>query len=134
MQNNLQTLLVTSLLAGTLSALFVVLSFRVSLLRQKLSIMFGDGKNASLTHAVRAHGNLIESAPLMLILLALLETATATTTFIWIIASIYLGGRILGAIGSFLPNKLATLTRPITMLTTLIAMLITGIMLLRAVI
>lgn len=120
-------------LASALSLLFVVLSFRVSLLRQKFATPFGDGDNDILLRAIRAHGNLSETAPLMLILLLLLELTATATTFIWVIASIYLVGRLAGAIASFIPDGKGDFARPITMLTTLMSLLATGIMLGRAI-
>lgn len=123
---------ITATLAIALSVLLVILSFRVSLLRQKQAAPFGDGDNHTLLRAIRAHGNLGESAPMMLILLLLLELMSTTTKFIWIIAALYLAGRLVTAVASFLPERKNDLARPITMLTTLLSLLATGLMLGRA--
>lgn len=132
------TPIITAALALALTLLFVVLSFRVSLLRQKLATPFGDGNNDTLLRAIRAHGNLGESAPLMLILLLTLEIVAPASQAIWAmpiwaIASIYFAGRLLAAIASFLDNGRGDFARPITMLTTLLSLLAASIMLGRAI-
>jgi uncharacterized protein len=63
----------TSLYAGLVALLFLRLSFGVILIRRRERIPFFDGGNPALTRAVRAHGNCAEYAPLLLILLALME-------------------------------------------------------------
>ena len=63
------TLLYTSLIA----ILAVFLSFKTGLVRGKTNIMLGEGDSAELLQSARAFGNLIEYAPLALILLGLLE-------------------------------------------------------------
>ena len=54
--------------AGILGLLAVVLTVNVGLMRGKKRISLGDGGDAEMTAAIRAHGNLIEWAPLCLLL------------------------------------------------------------------
>ena len=63
------TLLYTSLL--TILAIF--LAFRNGLIRGKTKIMLGEGDSSELLQSIRAHGNLMEHAPIALILFLLLE-------------------------------------------------------------
>lgn len=66
---------VTMLYAGLVALLFLRLSFGVIRIRRRERIPFHDGGNAALTRAVRAQGNCAEYAPLLLILMALMESA-----------------------------------------------------------
>lgn len=124
------TPIITATLAIALSVLLVVLSFRVSLLRQKYATPFGDGGNQTLLRAIRAHGNLGESAPMLLILLLLIEIISpATGLLLWLVAALYFTGRFIAAVASFLPEGKAGFARPITMLSTLMSLLAAGLLL-----
>ena len=63
------TLLYTSLI--TILAIF--LAFRVGVTRGKTNTLLGEGDSSELLQAIRSHGNLMEHAPISLILLLLLE-------------------------------------------------------------
>ena len=64
-------MLVTPLYAGLLALLYLVLSYRIVLMRNKVSI--GDGGDPILLRRIRAHGNFAEYVPLILIMLGILE-------------------------------------------------------------
>jgi uncharacterized protein len=66
---------VTSLYAGLLVALFLVLTFRVILFRRGRRVDMGDGGHRLLQRWIRAHGNFVEYAPIGLLLLLLVEAA-----------------------------------------------------------
>jgi uncharacterized membrane protein YecN with MAPEG domain len=55
--------------AGLLGLLAVALTINVGRIRTKKRIFLGDGGDAEMTAAIRAHGNLLELTPLALILL-----------------------------------------------------------------
>jgi len=59
--------------AGLLGLLAAVLTLYVARLRGKKRISLGDGGDAEMQRAMRAHGNLIELAPLCLLLIWLLH-------------------------------------------------------------
>jgi len=59
--------------AGILGLLAVVLTVNVGLMRGKKRISLGDGGDKEMAAAIRAHGNLIEFAPLCLFLIYLLH-------------------------------------------------------------
>ena len=63
------TLLYTSLI--TILAIF--LAFRVGIVRGKTNTLLGEGDSSELLQSIRSHGNLMEHAPIALILLLLLE-------------------------------------------------------------
>src|SRR5260221_11648043 len=58
---------ITALYAGVLGILLVVISARISVLRAKFKVMFGDGGQDALMRAIRAQGNFIEYVPLALV-------------------------------------------------------------------
>ena len=89
------TLLYTSLIA----ILAVFLSFKTGLVRGKTNIMLGEGDSAELLQSARAFGNLIEYAPLALILLGLLEMQSIEEWKLHLIGSLYFLFRILHAYG-----------------------------------
>lgn len=64
---------VTSLYAGLLGLLLVVLSARVVLVRRSAQVSLGSGGNAELEQRIRTQANFVEYVPLALLLLALLE-------------------------------------------------------------
>src|SRR5580692_408388 len=55
--------------AGLLGLLAVALTIHVGRIRTKKRIFLGDGGDPDMTAAIRAHGNLLELTPLILILL-----------------------------------------------------------------
>jgi uncharacterized protein len=55
--------------AGLLGLLAVLLTLNVGRMRTRKKISLGDGGDREMTAAIRAHGNLIELAPLTLLLL-----------------------------------------------------------------
>ena len=59
--------------AAILGLLAAFLTVRVIVNRAKTGIQAGDGGNAALGQAIRAHANLAEQAPLALLLIALVE-------------------------------------------------------------
>lgn len=73
-----------ALYAGVNILLLLFLAFRVPGLRQKHQVSLGDGGNAEVLRAMRAHGNAAEYIPAGLVgitLLALLEPGAPTWLF-----------------------------------------------------
>jgi uncharacterized membrane protein YecN with MAPEG domain len=62
--------------AGLLGLLAVGLTLHVGRMRTRKKIFLGDGGDAELTAAIRAHGNLLELTPLALILLWMMHGPT----------------------------------------------------------
>lgn len=65
--------MVTAIYASLCALLMVGLAMRVIALRWEKRVKFGDGEQADLKLAIRAHGNAAEYIPIALILLFLLE-------------------------------------------------------------
>lgn len=66
-------MIATPLYAGLLALLYLVLSYRIIILRGGHGISLGDGGNPILLRRIRAHGNFAEYVPLILILMGILE-------------------------------------------------------------
>jgi len=90
---------VTPLYAGLLGLLLIVLAVNVSRYRIGLKISFGDGDHPGLKRAIRAHANLIENAPLALILLLSVEVQGFSASVVHALGGTLVIGRILHAFG-----------------------------------
>ena len=67
--------------------------------RVETKTMTGEGESSKLLQSIRAHGNLIEYAPLALILLALLEMQNLSDTMLHLCGSLFFLLRISHAYG-----------------------------------
>lgn len=92
-------LIVTTLIASILAALFVHLSFAVIRLRRHHKVGLGNGGVDDLERAIRAQGNFAEYVPIALILLACLELNGAPLWLIAILGITLVAGRLIHAIG-----------------------------------
>ena len=94
---------VTLTFAAVLSLFLIVLSFRVLDLRGSPVTKFFHKPNREidpndLERAIRGHGNLIEYAPLFLILMLTLELSDASVTLLYIAGIIFTLGRLMHGI------------------------------------
>jgi len=112
----MQTTLMT---AGLLGLIFLVLSVRVISVRGSTKVMFGDGGDQTLLSRMRAQANFAEYAPILLILLGLVEYINGTNMLVagagWVIVLSRLCHaigmarpapnlfRMLGMVGTFIP-------------------------------
>jgi len=90
--------MITPLYAALLAILLFVLSIRVIGLRSNPAFSFiaqGKGDDAVLQRAIRAHGNLTEYAPTMLILLAFLEQSGTSVIKLHVLGGSFLLGRLM---------------------------------------
>ena len=92
-------LIVTSIIAAVLTAVFIRLSFNVIGLRRKNKVGLGSGGNEDLERAIRAQGNFAEYVPFGLILLACLELNGAVWWLVAIPGVTLIIGRLIHAIG-----------------------------------
>ncbi|MEO1046054.1 MAG: MAPEG family protein [Pseudomonadota bacterium] len=93
------TLPVTALTAAILA--IMILATAISTVRQrfKAGTPFGDGKVEELVKAMRAHGNLVEHAPMAVIMIALLEMVPANHWILTGIAVLFLASRAAHIVG-----------------------------------
>ncbi|OSQ39781.1 MAPEG family protein [Thalassospira mesophila] len=90
----------TLFLTAIFAVMLTVLSLLVSLQRRSAKIGTGDGDNIVLRRRIRAHGNFIENAPLLVLVCAVLEiSATASSATIWALAVAFMVARLLHALG-----------------------------------
>jgi len=95
--------------AGLLGLLAVVLTINVGRLRGQKKINLGDGGDPEMLAAIRAHANLIEFAPLCLLLIYMASDfygfwTTAILSIVLLVARVLHAGGMLGFIpqGRFL--------------------------------
>ena len=91
--------MIVSTFAAILAILYIQLSFRVIKIRKAKQISLGDGGDASLQAAIRAHGNFIEYVPFTLILLFLVEYQGLSSHYCYILGSMLLLGRFCHSYG-----------------------------------
>lgn len=92
-------LIVTTLTACILTALFIHLSFAVIRLRRHHRVGLGSGGVDELERAIRAQGNFVEYVPIALILLACLELNGAPLWVTAILGIALVTGRVIHAKG-----------------------------------
>ena len=85
-------------IAAVTGALAVLLTLHVGQIRTRKKISLGDGGDAEMVAAIRAHGNLIEFAPLCLLIIWLLNGPFGHRT-IAVMGIILLVSRVLHAGG-----------------------------------
>ncbi|AEF54208.1 MAPEG family protein [Marinomonas posidonica] len=98
---------ITSIAASILAILMFPLTVQISMRRAALgkavgdmkAVVFGDGNDEKLRRRIRAFGNFIEYAPMCLIMLGLLENASAGKTLVWSVACLLIAGRMIHALG-----------------------------------
>jgi uncharacterized membrane protein YecN with MAPEG domain len=91
--------MITGIYAGLCGLLLTVLYVRVSQRRLAVKIGVGTGGDAEREQRVRAHGNLIEAAPFVLILLYLVERTALDPIFIHAFGATFLLARLAHAQG-----------------------------------
>jgi uncharacterized protein len=88
---------VTLLFAGLCALIHVALTAMVIVRRAKTGVDLLDGGDVTLLRRIRAHGNFSETAPMALLLLALLEMRGLSSTWLWALGIGLLLGRLLHA-------------------------------------
>jgi uncharacterized membrane protein YecN with MAPEG domain len=101
-------LAMTLTIAAACAAINIWLALRVSQRRIKGKVMIGDGGDGPLQAAVRAHANFVEYAPFVLILIAGIELAGGSATWLWVAGIVFVVGRIAHGLGMdrLAPNPL----------------------------
>jgi len=91
--------MITGIYAGICGLLLGVLYVRISQRRLTTKIGIGSGGDAELEQRVRAHGNLVESAPFALVLLYLIEQTGLSSTYIHVFGAAFVFARLAHAQG-----------------------------------
>ncbi|MGZ3341723.1 MAG: MAPEG family protein [Croceibacterium sp.] len=107
--------------AGLLGLLAAVLTINVGIMRGRKKINLGDGGDPEMIAAIRAHANLIEFAPLCLLLIYVASDfygfwTTAALSALFLLARVLHAGGMLGIIpqGRFLGATGTTLILVVT--------------------
>lgn len=95
----METLPVTSLLAGAAALFLVLLSFPVANHRRKTKLSAGDGGDEAFNRKVRAQANFIEYTPLAIVAIGLLEMNGFPQIYVCVFAATLAAARVLHAIG-----------------------------------
>ena len=95
---------ITAMTTAALVILQVVLAMRTSMGRIQHKQSLGDGGHADMIARSRAHGNFTENAPIILLMIGLLEISGASTVGIALLALVFFAGRILHPIGMAMKN------------------------------
>ncbi|MFM9851539.1 MAG: MAPEG family protein [Sphingomonadaceae bacterium] len=90
---------ITLTAAGVAALINIWLAIRCGQVRTKEKISVGDGGSEALIRRMRAHANFVEFTPFVLILIAVVEMASGTSTWLWIVAGLYMAARIAHGIG-----------------------------------
>ncbi|MEM9086846.1 MAG: MAPEG family protein [Pseudomonadota bacterium] len=117
---------ITAITAAALALLLLVLAIETVSKRLKLKAAFGDAQDPGLIAATRSHANLAEHAPIVLIMLGLLEYSEASATLVMGLAAVFVVARVAHAIGlhqSSEPGK-APIPRQIGVIGTWLVMLV----------
>ncbi|WP_028767383.1 MAPEG family protein [Shewanella fidelis] len=92
-------LAISGLYISLTALLTVLLTYRVIKLRRTHKIGIGSAGNEALTIAQRVHGNLLENAPIALLLLVVAELNGSNSLMLHVFGGVWILARLLHAIG-----------------------------------
>jgi uncharacterized membrane protein YecN with MAPEG domain len=121
---------ITGVFAAVIGILLLVLSAVVAKYRIKYGKDMGTTEDLDFKAAVRAHGNLVEYAPLTLLMLGIAELNGVSNGFIYWIGMAFVLGRILHAWGMFQGQGGPHKARMVGILLTWVSILIIAVLLL----
>lgn len=111
---------ITAFVAAACALLLLLTAVLTVRARLRAKIAFGDGGDDAVLRASRSHGNLAEHAPIIIILIGLLEGVRANHMALMIIGAVFLIGRVAHIQGLHTPSEpgKAPLGRQIGVITT----------------
>ncbi|OYX39451.1 MULTISPECIES: MAPEG family protein [unclassified Sphingomonas] len=115
----LVTLPITLVAAGGAALVNFWLAMRVGNVRRAAKVSIGDGGDMTLIARMRAQANFIEYTPIVLVLIGAIELSQGSSAWLWVVAVLYLLGRIGHGLGmdGWLPGRMGgTLISLFTML------------------
>jgi uncharacterized membrane protein YecN with MAPEG domain len=110
---------ITLTTAGAAALVNFWLSWRIGEIRTAEKISIGDGGNPRLIARMRAQLNFAEYVPVVLILIGLIEAAIGTHLWLWIVAALFVLGRVahpIGMDGSRVARTFGAATTSLTMI------------------
>ncbi len=97
----MQTPSITGFYLALLGLIYAALALQVVRLRRGNRVSFGDGENARLRSAIRAHANFIEYVPIITLLVALLEMSGSSAARVHMLMVTLLVARLLHPLGIY---------------------------------
>ena len=97
----MQTPSVTGFYLGLLALIYAALALDVARLRRGNRVLFGDGENARLRSAIRAHANFVEYVPIIALLVAMLEMSGMSAIRVHVLMGALLVSRLLHPLGMY---------------------------------
>ena len=97
------TLPVTAFVAAICALLLLFTAIDTVRQRFRLRVPFGDGADQKLVSASRSHANLAEHAPIVILLLGVLELSRAWHMGLMAVGAVFLFGRVMHIIGLYMP-------------------------------
>lgn len=91
--------MITGFYAGLLALMQLVLTFRVIFKRIEHKAVLGDAGDPAFTRRIRMHGNFIETVPIALILMLLLDIGGTMEIILHVMGLTLIAGRLLHAYG-----------------------------------
>ncbi len=92
---------VTAFVAAICALMLLITAIDTVRQRLRLKAAFGDAGDSKLISASRSHANLAEHAPIVILLLAMLEMAQANHMSLMVIGALFLVGRVAHIVGLY---------------------------------
>jgi uncharacterized protein len=96
---------ITAFVAAVCGVMLLITAIDTVRQRIRLKAAFGDNGDSKLISASRSHGNLAEHAPIVILLIGLLEMARAHHLILMAIGALFLVGRVAHIIGLYTPAE-----------------------------
>lgn len=123
--------MVTTLYAGILGILYIILTFFTIKGRFKHQVALGDGGNDDMFKRIRIHGNFAEYVPIALLLLFLVELEGGSENLIHGLGALLIFGRVVYSLGLY-GFKFVPMGRQIGMVSTVVMILASSILCVKA--
>lgn len=90
---------ITLTMAAAAALINTWLAIRIGQVRTAEKISIGDGGSERLTRRMRAQANFVENAPFVVLLIAALELALGSATWLWAVGILFMLGRLAHGLG-----------------------------------
>ena len=119
---DLHLLSITPIYAALLGLLFLPFTLRVGFYRLKSKILIGEGDDPEMLRRIRGQGNFVETVPLALLLLLILELCGAGNNWLHALGALLVFGRTTHYLG--LTELGPRVLRPVGMVSTMLVYLV----------
>ncbi|WP_111497062.1 MAPEG family protein [Marinobacter bohaiensis] len=119
---------VTAVFAAFTAILMLFLAWRVTTFRRRYQVGLGDNGEKAFQVAIRAHANLVEYAPITLILMGLGELNGVYVHYVYAVGMLFIVGRLLHAWGFIRSQGGYAISRMIGTLLTWLSILVMALL------